>query len=91
MFATKTTIAAENKTTAKVIIILGSFVFIYTLSRAYLLSITWDESYTYIEYIKNNILLQDTFNEMSANNHLLNTLGGIIFTKLSGYQNLHYA
>lgn len=75
---------AGNKFAKRAITVLGIFIFSYTLVRAYLLSITWDESYTFTEYIKNGIILQDRMDGMSANNHLLNTLGGIFFTNLFG-------
>ncbi len=73
-----------NKLAVRLLIISGVFLFLYTTIRAMLLSITWDESLSYLEYIRNNIILWESYDFMSANNHLLNTLSGIVFTKLFG-------
>ncbi len=74
---------AQEKTT-RMLFVLGILIFTYTLLRAGLLSITWDESQSYHEYIRNHTILLDRYDFMSANNHILNTLGGIIFTELFG-------
>jgi hypothetical protein len=74
----------KNKLAVRLLVVFGVFLFLYTTTRAYLLSITWDESQSYLEFIRNNIVLWQTYDFMSANNHILNTLGGIIFTKLFG-------
>lgn len=75
---------AKNKTATKMLFVFGILIFTYTVLRAYFISITWDESQSYHEYIKNNIVLLQTYDMLSANNHILNTLGGIIFTNLFG-------
>ena len=72
------------KHTNKIIFLLAAALFAYTSYRAVVLSITWDESQSYHEYIKNHIVLTNKYDFMSANNHILNTLGGIFFTKLFG-------
>src|ERR1035437_284191 len=74
----------KNKSATKMLFVFGVLIFTYTLLRAYLISITWDESQSYHEYIKNNIVLLKTYDMMSANNHILNTLGGIFFTTIFG-------
>lgn len=74
---------AREKTT-RLLFFLGILIFTYTLLRAGLLSITWDESQSYHEYIRNRMVLIDRYDFMSANNHILNTLGGILFTELFG-------
>lgn len=75
---------AKNKTATRMLFVFGVLIFTYTVLRAYFISITWDESQSYHEYIKNNIVLLQTYDMLSANNHILNTLGGIIFTNLFG-------
>lgn len=74
----------KNKLALPLLIIFGVLLFIYTTARAYFLSITWDESQSYLEFIRHNIVLWNDYDFMSANNHLLNTLGGIVFTKWFG-------
>ncbi len=51
--------------------VVGILILFYTTVRAYLLSITWDEAYSYIEFIKNGIIVPHKYDRMSANNHLL--------------------
>jgi hypothetical protein len=67
-----------------VIIITGILLFCYTAFRAMLLSITWDEAYTYIEFARNGKVILESYDLMSANNHLLNTWLMILFTKAFG-------
>ncbi len=74
----------KNKTVEKMLFVFGVLIFTYTTIRAYIISITWDESQSYHEYIKNKIVLLHTYDHMSANNHILNTLGGIFFTEIFG-------
>jgi hypothetical protein len=57
---------------------------IYTAIRAALLSITWDEAYTYIEFARNGKVFLEKYDMMSANNHILNTWLVMVFTKLFG-------
>jgi hypothetical protein len=68
----------------KLVIVFGVLFFTYTCVRAHLLSITWDEAFSYLNYISRGIFWLDRFELMSANNHVLNSLGGIVFTKLFG-------
>jgi len=56
--------------------------FAYTSYRAFVLSITWDEAFSYLEYIQHNIFIEKRFGEMSANNHLLNTWLCILLLKV---------
>lgn len=62
----------------------SALLFTYTVLRALLLSITWDEAYTYIEFARNGKVILDKYEMMSANNHILNTALMIVFTKLFG-------
>jgi hypothetical protein len=57
---------------------------VYTTLRAYLMSITWDEAATYIEYVRNGKIILNTYDFMSANNHILNTFLMVVFTKAFG-------
>jgi hypothetical protein len=63
---------------------IAALLFLYVAVRAYLLAITWDEAYTYIEFARNGKVFLDKYDMMSANNHILNTAGMILFTKLFG-------
>ncbi len=49
-------------------------IFSYTVYRAAVMSFTWDESFTYLQFVLTNIVMPDTYGTMSANNHLLNSL-----------------
>lgn len=55
------------------ILIFGIILFSYTCLRAYLLSFTWDESYTFLEFVHGPSWMPSSYSKMSANNHLLNT------------------
>jgi hypothetical protein len=48
----------------------GFLLFTYVIVRAYLLSITIDEAYSYLFFVQKSV---NHFNLASANNHLLNT------------------
>jgi hypothetical protein len=47
--------------------------FTYIFLRAYRLSLTWDEAFTFFEYVRTPRWWPGGYNYMSANNHLLNT------------------
>ncbi|MCW3085011.1 MAG: hypothetical protein JWP12_2377 [Bacteroidetes bacterium] len=74
----------EQKKINTALFVIAALVFAYTATRAYLLAITWDEAYTYIEFVRNRIILPKTFEIMSANNHLLNTSLMLFFTRMFG-------
>lgn len=61
------------KATGILLLILGCFIFTYTASRAYFMSITTDEVYTYFCFVRKTILLPFKIDMLSTNNHLLNT------------------
>lgn len=67
-----------------VLLILGVLIFSYTVIRAQLLSITWDEAYSYLQFVRHNILISEKYEAMDANNHLLNTWLNVQSTKLFG-------
>lgn len=73
-----------NKPTTYALFLLSCLLFVYTCIKAYTLSITWDEAYSYLEYIRKGIFIQEKFDMMSANNHLLNTWSGILLVKIFG-------
>jgi hypothetical protein len=62
-----------NKKARVIILILSAFLFSYSLVRACILSFTWDEAYSFLEFVRNGIILPAKYEQMSANNHLLNT------------------
>lgn len=72
------------KHTNKILFVLGLSIFSYTLIRACLLSFTWDESFSYLQYVRNEILFRDKYETMDANNHLFNTFLNIYLVKLFG-------
>ena len=47
--------------------------FIYVFIRAKLISLNWDEAFTFFEFVRHSSWLPHDFNYMAANNHLLNT------------------
>lgn len=67
-----------------IVFCIALLLFLYTAIRAMLLSITWDEAYTYIEFARNGKVFLDKYDMMSANNHMLNTALMMLFTKLFG-------
>ena len=73
-----------NKKTNWLLFVLVALIFSYTLVRAYLLSFTWDESYSYLQFVRNGILFPDKYETMDANNHLLNTWLNIHIIKYFG-------
>jgi hypothetical protein len=52
--------------------------------RAIRLSITWDEAYSYLEFVRNGIVFPERYVKMSANDHFLNTGAMIFFSKIFG-------
>jgi hypothetical protein len=74
----------KDKTVHKTLFVISVLLFFYTLTRACLLSITWDEACSYIEFISKGIVFQENYRLISANNHLLNTVVDIIFVKCFG-------
>ena len=74
----------NDRTTKGIILLLGVLIFSYTAFRAYVLSITWDEAYSYLQFVRNGILFPDKYEMMDANNHLLNTWLNIHLVKYFG-------
>ena len=77
-------VTKNNNNAFPVLLSIGTILFIYVSLRAYLLSFTWDESYTFLVYVHKNIFIDLVFNKMSGNNHLLNTGLMMLFSKLFG-------
>jgi hypothetical protein len=78
-----------NKNIKFILFVFGTLLFSYTAARAYLLSITWDEAYSFIGYVINSeIAYPDSFGDMSANNHLLISWIDIILVKWFGASEL---
>lgn len=68
----------------KILFVIGAFLFSYTSYRAYVLSFTWDEAFSYLQFVRHGILIPDKYEGMDANNHLLNTLLDIQLIKYFG-------
>jgi hypothetical protein len=66
------------------LITVGVLLFAYTFTRACILSITWDEAFSYLEFVRTGIVFPDKYGDMSANNHLLYTGLEIYLTHLLG-------
>jgi hypothetical protein len=77
----------KNKTN-KILFVLGLSIFLYTLVRAFLLSFTYDEAESYLQYTRNSVFLNNDNQQMSANHHLLNNWLNIFTTKLWGVSEL---
>lgn len=79
---------AGDKTTNSLLFVFGVLIFSYTAVRAYVLSITWDEAYSYLEFVRNGIFYSQKYNTMSANNHLLYSWLEIQFVNWFGVNEL---
>jgi hypothetical protein len=66
------------------LIIMGVLLFSYTCTRACILSITWDEAFSYLEFVRTGIVFPEKYGDMSANNHLLYTGLEIYLANLLG-------
>ncbi len=73
-----------------IVIIIALFLFTYISFRAYNMSFTHDESYTYTRYIHGSVMEIISYNvgPVLPNNHILNTLGMKFFESLFGSSEL---
>jgi len=73
-----------------IVIIIALSLFSYTSYRAYNMSFTHDESYTYTRYIHGSVMEIISYNvgPVLPNNHILNTLGMKFFESLFGSSEL---
>jgi hypothetical protein len=78
----------KSKTSTISLTIAGFLLFAYTATRAGCLSITFDEAFMYLEFIRKGAIFPTQFNIMSANNHLLNTWLSILFVQWFGAHDL---
>ncbi|CAN5361127.1 hypothetical protein BH10BAC1_BH10BAC1_00050 [soil metagenome] len=74
----------QAKSINKIIVVIGALLFSYTAYRAFVLSFTWDEAFSYLQFVRHQTLFPDKYETMDANNHLLNTWLNIQFVKLFG-------
>lgn len=74
----------QNRFPALIILVCAVALLVYTIVRAALLEITTDEAFSFLNYVRNGILFPTEFNFMSANHHLLNTLGMWFFNGVFG-------
>ncbi|MBN1269708.1 MAG: glycosyltransferase family 39 protein [Kiritimatiellae bacterium] len=78
---------------AFLLLAVGTLLFGYVAVRAYGLSMTWDEAYTYLQFVRQGVVWPDfhpdlvfpgKYHVMSANNHVLNTWLMTISVRLFG-------
>lgn len=62
----------------------ATLLFTYTTIRAFTVSFSWDESWTFIHYVLPRVLFQDTYDQMGANHHLFNVWAMIASHRLFG-------
>ena len=72
----------------KIIFSIAAFLFVYTTYRAAVLSITWDEAYSYLQFTRHELFFFEKYETMAANYHLLNTWLDIYFVKWFGVSEL---
>ncbi|HKR03267.1 MAG TPA: hypothetical protein VJY62_01420 [Bacteroidia bacterium] len=65
--------SAEENKPGILLFILSAFLFLYVAVRGYCLAITWDEAWSYLEFVRKGFLSPYYFTGGAANNHLLNT------------------
>ena len=75
---------SKNKRANYALFVFALLIFSYTLIRATLLSFTWDEAFSYLQFVRNGVVIPEKYEMMSANNHLLNTWLNIHLVKIFG-------
>lgn len=78
----------DKKITNLILFITGLLILSYTVIRASMLSITSDESHTFIEYMNKGIIFLSSYDRASANDHFLNTWLMEIITQFFGISEL---
>jgi hypothetical protein len=63
-----------SDSTRFIFMVIALLLFAYTVSRAWILSFTFDESYSYTSYIKDTYFNIFTCHFLTSNNHVLNSL-----------------
>lgn len=66
------------------LLIIGAVVLAYVAARAFLVSFTWDESWTFVHHVLPSDLYPVQHDLMSGNHHLLNVWGMWAFAKMFG-------
>ncbi|MEO5569395.1 MAG: hypothetical protein ABIT08_17215 [Bacteroidia bacterium] len=77
-------VSSEGKKSGSILFILSVLLFLYVAVRSYMLSFTWDEAYSYLEFINKGLFSPFYFNGTAANNHLLNTWLSYVTSSLFG-------
>jgi hypothetical protein len=77
--------STKKSWSAACILALGIAVFLYLVIRAFNLSFTYDEAYSYLYYVRQKWNLYGPYTNMGANNHPVNTLLMRACGKLFGY------
>lgn len=57
---------------AAALLLLSALLFGYAAVRAYEVSFTYDESYTFLQHVRKGVFYQQSFDQMGGNHHLLN-------------------
>ncbi len=78
----------HRRSTKRLLLATGALLLCYTAVRAYTLSITWDEAYGYLRFVRNKLLVPESLEQMDANNHLLHTFLCIRLNQLLGASEL---
>jgi len=63
----------DKKSIDRILFLIGLIIFLYVALRAYLLSFTYDESWTYLCFVLRRFINYRQFVHGDTNNHLLNT------------------
>ena len=82
-------LATNRNQKATVLMVMAAFLLTFTIIRAAITDITYDEAYTYMAYVQEIHFsdlssLRYIYNESVANNHWLNTLAIAVFEKMIG-------
>lgn len=60
----------------------------YTTARAWSVSFSWDESWTFMHHVRTSMFYQEAYDKMGGNHHLLNVWGMWVCWKLFGASEL---
>jgi|GEM_PF-2475536 len=66
------------------LLLIGAAFWTYALLRTFALSLTWDEAYSYLVFVRTDTFVLERYEWMSANHHLLNSWLMWLSTQLFG-------
>ncbi|MBK7384021.1 MAG: hypothetical protein IPI81_11950 [Flavobacteriales bacterium] len=67
---------------------LALLLLVYAVVRAYTVSFSYDETFTFMEHVRKGVFYQRAFDQMGGNHHLLNVWGMWVCMKLFGTSEL---